>query len=524
MKASLRSLVTLAMLATLATPAWAQPSGPVLADPPDPEEIRTNLPVESIQVTGNTLLPQADLDALVAKYQGRRLSLADMESLTKEIEALYRERGYFLVNAIIPTQESTRGMLDVTIIEGKVGEVIVEGNERYPSDFLLARFQNAVPAVGAKTEDFQRALFLLNELPDLEMKAVLAAGAEEGTTQVVLTAEEDRNYHFTTGYNNFGARLTGEHRFALGGEISSVLTPGDQLVVGGLLSTPAQNTLFMQGSYSFPVSPSGTRLGVLYANGAYTAGREVAVLDIRGDANIFGLTVSHPLARSLSYSADLDFRLSHNDLENEILGLPLSRDKYTAASLGYRGEWRDSSGRFLGAATLTKGLGGTETGDPLASRLGAGGDFAKYNFDIARIQEFNSQWLAVLRGSAQFTNEPLFSAEQFALGGPDTVRGFSQAEALGDQAYNATLEVRYSPLTDNPDLLQTVFFLDHGAVTKKLPLPGENGSEKLTGAGLGFRVNFDQTRVRLDLGFPISPSSNLRGTSPVIYGQVQTRF
>jgi hemolysin activation/secretion protein len=265
-------------------------------------------------------------------------------------------------------------------------------------------------------------------------------------------------------------------------------------------------------------------LGVLYANGAYTAGREVAVLDIRGDANIFGLTVSHPLARSLSYSADLDFRLSHNDLENEILGLPLSRDKYTAAALGYRGEWRDSSGRFLGAATLTKGLGGTESGDPLASRLGAGGDFTKYNFDIARIQEFNSQWLAVLRGSAQFSADPLFSAEQFALGGPDTVRGFSQAEALGDQAYNATLEVRYSPLTDNPDLFQTVFFLDHGAVTKKLPLPGEDGSEKLTGAGLGFRVNFDQTRVRLDLGFPISPSSNIRGTSPVIYGQVQTRF
>ena len=69
-----------------------------------------------------------------------------------------------------------------------------------------------------------------------------------------------------------------------------------------------------------------------------------------------------------------------------------------------------------------------------------------------------------------------------------------------------------------------VFFVDHGGVTRNRPQPGETGSDKLTGAGFGFRVNYEQTRVRLDFGFPISPSSNNRGNLPVIYGQVQTRF
>jgi hemolysin activation/secretion protein len=505
--------------------AQAQPSGtqPTLADPPDPDQIRTTVPVQFIEVDGSTLLPQADLDAVLARYQGRRLSLADMDLLTKEIESLYRERGYFLVNALVPTQDSSRGVLTINVVEGKIGEVMVEGNQRYPSEFLLARFQNAVPAQGAKTEDFQRALFLLNELPDLDMTAVLTAGEQEGTTAVTLTAQEDKNFHITAGYNNFGARLTGQHRFALGAEASSVFTPGDQLLAGGLLSTPSDGTLFAQASYSFPVSPAGTRLGVLYANGAYTAGREVAVLDIRGDAAIFGLTVSHPLTRTLTYSSDLDFRLSYNDLENRILGLPLSRDKYTSASLGYRGERRDSGGRFLGALHMTQGLGGTDAGDPLASRQGAGGDFTKFNIDLARVQELNSQWLAVLRASVQVSPDPLFSAEQFALGGPDTVRGFSQALLLGDQAYNTTLELRWSPLAEDPDLFQTVFFVDHGGVTNKRPLPGEDGSQQLTGAGLGFRLNFDQTRVRLDLGFPLSPT-DLGGDSPAVYGQIETRF
>lgn len=518
------ALACLAFAGLLAGTALGQQAGGTLADPPDPDELQTNLPVDIIQVTGNHLLTNAEIEEVTKKYQGRRMNMGEMEELTHQIEELYRKHGYFLVNAIVPTQESVRGVLQVHVLEGKIQNVTVEGNSRYPTDFLSERFRNAVPTEGAKTKDFQRALFLLNELPDLKVKAVLSAGTEEGGTQVVLKAEEDRPIHFNLGYNNFGARLTGEHRFSFGTDFSSVFAPGDQFVVRSLLSTPADHTLFLQGAYSIPVSKSGTRVGLQYANGAYTAGQEVAILDIRGTANIFALTASQPLARNLKHSSDLDFRLSYNDLDNRILSQRLSRDKYTSASLGYSSQWRDAHGRFLTRASVTKGLGGTRSGDPQASRLGAGAGFTRFNLDFARVQEFNSQLIAVARASTQFTGDSLFTAEQFALGGPDTVRGFSQAEALGDQAYNTTLELRWSPIKDNTDLFQTVFFVDHGGITRNRPQPGEKGSQQLTGAGLGFRFNFDQTRIRLDLGFPVSPATNNRGTSPVLYGQIQTRF
>lgn len=522
----LRDLVICGLLCLLlgSSALGQQPGGGELADPPDETELKTRLPVDVIQVTGNRLVTDEELQPILEPYQGRQMSMAELEALAGLIEKAYRDRGYFLVNAIVPTQESVQGVLLIQVLEGKIDNVVVEGNDRYPTEFLKSRFQYAVPAEGATTKDFQRGLFLLNELPDVRVKAVLSAGATEGSTDVVLKAEEDKRWHVTMGYNNFGARLTGEHRFGLGTEISSVFTPGDFVAVRGLLSTPADNTLFWQGAYSVPVSPSGTRVGFQYANGSYTAGQEVEVLDIRGDANIYALTVHQPLVRTLKHTSDVDFRLSYNDLDNRILTQQLSRDEYTSATLGYSGSWRDDNGRFLGRASLTRGLGGTRAGDPAASRLGAGADFTRYNLDLARIQEFHPQFLAVARASMQFTGDPLFSAEQFALGGPDTVRGYSQAETLGDQAYNTTLELRWSPLKDDVDLFQTVFFVDHGGVTRNRPQPGETGSDKLTGAGFGFRVNYEQTRVRLDFGFPISPSSNNRGNLPVIYGQVQTRF
>lgn len=504
--------------------AWAQQGGSPLADPPDPQDIKPRVPVHTISVTGNRLLSDGELRAIVKSYEGRELKFEEIQAIGKEIEAAYRAKGFLLVKTVVPPQDTSLGLVQLQVLEGKIGEVVVEGNERYPADFLRARFEDAVPREGSKATDFQRGLFLLNELPDMTLKAVLRAGAEEGTTDVVLRAEEDKNFHVSLEYNNFGTRLTGEHRFGVTPDASSVFFPGDRFVARAIFATPSQNTGFLQGSYSVPVSKSGTRVGLGYANGSYTVGREVAVLDIRGTANIFNLTVDQPLVRSLTHSSDLNFRLGYSDLDNRILGQPLSNDKYTSASLGYRGEWRDDSGRFLGKASITKGLGGTRQGDPNASRLGAGSDFTRYNFDVARIQEFSPQWLAVLRGSAQVAFEPLFSAEQFAVGGPDTVRGFSQAESLGDQAYNATLELRWSPLPEDTKLFQTVFFVDHGAVVRRQPQPGETGSDKLTGAGVGFRVNYEQTRVRLDVGFPISPNRSNRGVSPAIYGQIQTRF
>lgn len=519
-----KHIVALTMLVLLIGTAWAQPGGGTLADPPDPDDIKPRLTVDYIQVQGNKLVTDQELEAVLKPYSGKKLKVSELDQLTKSIEAVYRSKGYMLVRAVVPSQEASLGVLVVQVLEGKIGEVTVEGNSRYSSDFLKSRFQSAVPDAGAKTQDFQRALFLLNELPDLSLKAVLTAGEKEGTTDVILTAIEDKPWHLTLGYNNFGTRLTGEHRFGLTADLSSVLTQGDRAVGRVLLATPSDNTGFYQGSYTVPVNRSGTRVGLHYSNGSYTVGREIQVLDIRGDANIFSLSVDQPLARTLTHSSDLNFRINYSDLDNQILGQQLSRDRYTSASLGYSGRWSDSNGRWLGSGSLTKGLGGNRKGDPLSSRLGSSADFTRLNFDVARIQEFNESWIGVARGSLQFTGDSLFSAEQFALGGPDTVRGYSQAETLADQAYNATLELRWSPLVNHRDLFQTVFFVDHGGIVRNRPLPGEKANETLTGAGLGFRVNYEQTTVRLDLGFPISPTENQRGTTPVVYGQLQTRF
>ena len=40
-------------------------------------------------------------------------------------------------------------MLLIQVLEGKIDNVVVEGNNRYATEFLKSRFQYAVPAEGA---------------------------------------------------------------------------------------------------------------------------------------------------------------------------------------------------------------------------------------------------------------------------------------------------------------------------------------------------------------------------------------
>ncbi len=506
----------LVALLLLLGPAWSEQSVP-LADPPTVE-------ARSIRVLGNSLLPEETVRQVVESYEGRDLTIEDLKALVTALETAYRKAGFLLVKVTLPPQKPTGGLVVLQAIESRIAKIEVEGQQRYSESFLRDRFEGAFPDRFYRSQDVERSLMLLNELPDLEVKALFRAGEEPGTTKVVLKANEDKNYHFTLDYNNFGTRLTGEHRFGLTTDFSSLLTEGDRLAVGGVLSTPSSSTNLIQGSYDFPVGEEGTRLGFSYASGAFAVGQELALLDIRGDADIYTMRVSHPLTRSLTHSADIGLSFSHNDVRNLAVGQPLSTDVYTALRLDILGQWSDLSGRTIARGVVSQGLGGTVRGDPLASRVGAGADFTKFGIELARIQNLNESFQLFFRGSSQLSGQPLFAAEQFALGGPDSVRGFPQAEVLGDAGYTLSSELRWSPLEHDRDLFQTVLFFDYGGVSQDRPAVGQLSHQNLTGAGLGFRVNFDQTRVRLDLGFPLAPSSNSRRLSPVLYGRVVTRF
>lgn len=472
--------------------------------------------VKEFRITGNSLIPTEKLKAAVLPYEGRDLSFDEMKEAAAAVTALYKAEGHLLVRALIPPQDYQNGVVELLVLEGKIGEITVEGNEYYSSDFIRSHFD-----VGTlEMEDFQRALLLLNEYPDLKVQAVLKPGRTPGTADVRLKVKDVLPLHAQLDYNNFGSLGTGPNKLGLTLEAGNLLA-GDRLTVRGVAGFPSVSNNFYQLNYIVPVDTDGTRVGAAYSSGAYIVGRELEILDLRGNADIFTFSVSRALTRTTTRSSDLFLTLSHNDVRNSILGEPFNRDRYAAVRLGYSLDLRDLDGRTFLRAVASRGIGGLEDFTTV-SRLGAEGDFTKLNLDVARVQTLSPGFYAVLRGSAQLTNDPLVSAEGIVVGGPDSVRGYSQGELLGDAGYVVSFELRKSIVGDQ---FQVVGFFDHGTAVKRFAIIEDYDRRSLTGAGFGFRIGpWKNANLRVDIGFPVTPAQSSSRLNPAVYTQFSTRF
>lgn len=480
--------------------------------------------VERFEFEGNTQVSSEKLGLVLADLRDHELTFEELKAAADRLTDLYRKEGYFTVRATVPAQDVKDGVVKFNIIESKLGKVSIQGNERYSSEFINWYLEPVTKDEYPDRHLLQRQLLLLNEFPELEVSSIVEAGEDPNSVDLVFDVVDDHPTHFSIDYNNFGSRFTGRDRIGATLDFGNLSGNGDRLVLRGLRSLASKGVTLGTLSYSVPVSNSGTKASLMLSNAAYGVGRELEILDIRGEAFVAGAFVTHPLVRTPDWNLDLTGGFLWQNIDDLILDQTISRDRLREVVVGVATDWSGHGGRNYFNARMTQDLGGALGGmssnDPLSSRQ-AGGGFNKWNLDLARVQSFSSKWFGIARISHQFANRPLPTAEQYALGGIDTVRGYSQAAYLGDAGYNVSGEIRWQPIEgEDKDLLQLVGFIDHGSAYLKRPALGEIGNISLTGAGFGVRLNLPQeTTIRADIGWALSDNAltDQVGKGPVTY-------
>lgn len=480
--------------------------------------------VKEFQFEGNTRVSTEELEAELDDLRGQSLTFPQLQSAADRLTDLYRKEGYFTVRAALPTQNIQDGIVRFNIVEAKLGKISIQGNKYYSTEFLNWHLEPVAEQEFPERSLMQRQLLLLNEFPDLEVTSVVEAGEEPNTVDLVLDVTDDQPTHFSLDYNNFGSRFNGRNRIGATLDFGNFSGNGDRLTLRGLQSLADRGVTVGTANYSVPISNSGTKANFLISNAAFATGRELEILDIRGEALVAGAFVTHPFIRTPNWNLDFNGGFIYQNIDNFILDQTASRDRLREVVLGVSTDWSDSRGRNYFNARMTQDLGdtfgGMDPGDPLSSRQ-AGGGFHKWNFNLARVHSFNPQWFGIARVGHQFATSPLPSAEQYALGGIDTVRGYQQAAYLGDAGWNTGVEIRWQPIKgEDANLLQLVGFLDHGSAYLKNAAPGEIANIAMTGAGFGVRLNLPhETYLRADIGWPLGSNAitDAVGKDPVTY-------
>jgi hemolysin activation/secretion protein len=525
------TLTSLALALAHVTASWAQaipdagqimrelrqanPGGPKSlspAGPPEKTEESTGsdirITVTKFDIEGNASISTDDLQDMLTDQLGRQLTLSDLKAAASRLTALYRERGFLVARAYLPVQDVQGGKIKILILEGNIAQLQLRNTSSLSDDRAQAFLNQAVAGNAIRSDQIDRALLLLNDVPGVgAVRATLQPGASVGTSDLVVDVEAGPRVAGSIGLDNYGSRYTGEKRLSGTLYLNNLVGIGDQTVVSGLLSD--RKLGYGRVGYSAPVGGSGLRVGTFLSSTKYELAREFAVLDAHGTAKNLSIYATYPLVRTQRANLTSSVSLESRRLSDRIDAIGTVNDKKARVfGLGLSGSYRDDlAGGGISNFDVSTNFGKLSIESPVALAIDeisakTNGTYRKVfatGNRLQRISDNDSLWLAL---SAQWASKNLDSSEKFVLGGASGVRAYPQGEAIGDQGYLASIEYRHN----FSDALQAALFYDTGSVSINREVFDSAASNKrtLSGMGLGFNAVLGGADLRASLAWRTS--------------------
>ena len=472
------------------------------------------------EIEGNTRLSATQVEAAVMPFMGEGRDMAAIEGARAALEKAYQGAGFLTVFVDVPEQRIDGGLVRLTVLEGRVDKLYVTGSQHYDQGRIRAVATELAEGQVPNFNVVQQQVAALSQTPDRRVQPVLRPGREPGTVEAELKVSD---------------------RLPLGGsvEVSNAAAAGTE-ALRTALNLHYDNLFQRDHSVSLTAitAPMDTRqsrvlvLNYLVPLGAWAEGDSMSFGAINSSSDVDSLSGTRVLGKgtTLSWRYGLN-RADGNSVHNLSLGLDVKNLKedvqtsagvisaplrYAPLQLAYSGSWWGDAGASQQlSANAVFGLrplwpqtradcqladGSFGSADQFAcKRRGADGGFTTLKLDWRGSHRVGpTEWALHLAG--QLASQPLVSAEQFAVGGADSVRGYPEGAVSADYGVLASFELRSRNLA--PALLAafdganlppftelTLFgFGDVARVALIEPEPGQPHRSTLLGTGIGVRL------------------------------------
>lgn len=488
------------------SPAPTQQSrGDILSAPePGPCPLRDSkltFTLSSVAFTGADTLTPDDLSPAYAGMIGKTVPVSTLCDIRDSASRILFHKGIF-ARVEIPQQKISKGQVTFEVIEAFVARVRVLGNDSNAQAKVEDYIEMLRGMKPFNIEEAQRYLFLASDVPGVTISAALKpAGKERGAIELDVTVASYRPFDALLNIENFGSTDVGQFGGLLRVDLNSFTPWGDRTTIVDYQTFDIKKQNVAQLLETVRLGDDGLMANFSISDGQTHPLGALTPLSLFSLSYVGDFNIAYPLIRrrfeNLTLTGGFNYVAEKVDAASSVLSQDNLRIFYLSAS-GYETFRWDIPVWMQGELALRKGveaLGASPVNDPLLSRPGGNpGAFVVRSDGAARIGPYYD-FTANLNYQAQYSDSPLLTYEQQAVGNFTIGRGYDPASLNGDRAIAGTAELHYSPMpTDWVVTASPYGFYDIARVWNRTP-GSQNRQVRSIGGGITLQIT---QRLRAD--------------------------
>jgi hemolysin activation/secretion protein len=481
-------------------------------------------------IEGSSLFSAEELQNQVKRFVGRNRTALDVEGARDALERFFHDQGYPTVVVNIPEQKVESRTIRLEIIENRLATVTVTGNRWFSTEKIMRDLPSLAPGSVIRIRNVQDEVNRLNKNPDFKVIPEMQPGKAPETVDVALKVQETMPLHGSLELNNRASHDTSDLRLNAALRYDNLWQREHSLSAQYQVAPENPDDIQVaSGSYTLPAPWDADDRLTFYGVWSNNNTASAAGFNNLGKGTIVGARVILPLRPVDDYNHTLVMGFDYKNFE-ETVGQAGSTGvktpiEYFPFSFAYSATLSDSGGFTTFNAGVNAAFRGAVTNPHQFEdkRFKARGNYIFMTAGVERTQKLPAEFSLLVKLDGQLADQPLISNEEYMAGGMESVRGYWESEASGDNAVHSVVELA------TPDMLKKFgkqgfslipyLFYDAAALWVKEPLPGQVPLSDIQGTGIGLRgtllKGFD---YETDMAFA------LRATSRVAAGDVYWHF
>lgn len=469
--------------------------------------------IEKINITDTTIYDSDDFEDLIAPYLNNCNGLKNLKNLTNKISNMYIDKGYITSRAFIKGQDLSDGTVDISVLEGKIEDVI---SENINTSNIYSGFKEKILNI----RDLEVAIQQAERLKSQNVNLKLVPGNKTGYTVVHIISEKASAPYYGNVYtNNFGSDKTGNYQLGGSFNYENLFDLNDIITIRlnstNNLAKSNDNMLGNSLSYSIPYGRSLFNLA--YSSSTFKQENKDEFNDSfqsDGKSSNLLLGIDYKLFHSQSHTLEVNAGFEKKSTENTLDDVKLELQSYelSVVNLGVKHSYISNTYNYYALFNIYKGLSSFGAKNNFADQES---DFMKYVLDLNYTKYFDSQsairYNFALRG--QYSNNYLYGTEEISMGGPYSVRGFNDAGLSGNTGLYIRNELS-STYKISTYIINPYVGLDYGYVTKN----DWNVDGSIVGGTLGFRTSYNAFDLDLFYSLPLKEAELIRNENKNFFG------